>query len=90
VVGTGALHIGDGLGWLGFGATLPGARGRGAQSALLAARIASGRDSGLAWLTTETGRPLPGEPAPSFRNITRAGFAEAYDRPNFHRPAAPA
>jgi hypothetical protein len=87
-VGAGALYIGDGLGWLGFGATLPEARARGAQSALLAARIAAGREAGLVWLTTETGRPLPGEPAPSFRNITRAGFAEAYDRRNFHRPAA--
>jgi hypothetical protein len=87
-VGTGALYLGDGLGWLGFGAILPEAHGGGAQSDLLAARIAAGRAAGLAGLTTETGRPLPGEPAPSFRNITRAGFAEAYDRRNFHRPAA--
>ena len=78
-----ALHIADGLGWLGIGATRPEHRQKGAQSALLAARIEAGRAHGVEGFTTETGRPLPGEPGPSFANIKRAGFRIAYDRPNW-------
>jgi hypothetical protein len=32
--------------------------------------------------------PLPGEAAPSYRNILRAGFVEAYARQNLGPPAA--
>jgi hypothetical protein len=38
---------------------------------------------GVAGFATETGRPLPGEPGPSFANIKRAGFRLVYDRPNW-------
>ncbi len=86
-VATGALYLGArGLGWLGFGGTLPSHRGRGAQQALLAARIEAGRAEGCRGFATETGAPVAGEPAPSYRNILRAGFTEAYTRPNLHRP----
>jgi hypothetical protein len=85
-VGTGALFVEDGLGWLGFGGTLPSHRGRGGQTAMLAARIAAGIAAGCRGFSTETGVPLPGEPGPSFRNIGKAGFREAYRRPNFVRP----
>jgi len=78
-----ALRIAGGIGWLGNGATRPEYRGRGAQSALLAARIAAGLAGGVEGFTTETGRPLPGEQGPSFANIQRAGFRIAYDRPNW-------
>jgi hypothetical protein len=86
-VGTGALRLGDGLGWLGFGATLREARGRGGQGAMLAARIAAGLAAGCRGFVTETGRPLPGEDAPSLRNIERAGFRQVYERPNLWRPS---
>jgi hypothetical protein len=78
-----AMHIADRVGWLGIGATRPEHRRRGAQSALLAARIEAGLVLGVEGFTTETGRPLPGEAGPSFANIQRAGFHIAYDRPNW-------
>lgn len=83
-----ALFVDRGIGWLGLGCCLPGHRGRGAQSALLARRIADAQGAGASVVVTETGTPPPGEEAshPSFRNIVRAGFEPAYARMNF-RPA---
>lgn len=84
-VAAGALYVDGATAWLGVGATLPSHRGRGAQSAILAARITAASDAGCTLLTTETGIPLPGEPAPSYHNILRAGFRVAYPRPNMRR-----
>jgi GNAT superfamily N-acetyltransferase len=81
--GGGAMRIANGIAWLGIGAVRPEHRRKGAQSALLAARIAAGLELGVDGFTTETGRPLPGEAGPSFANIQRAGFQIAYDRPNW-------
>lgn len=81
--GGAAMRIADGIAWLGIGAVRPEHRRKGAQSALLAARIAAGLGYGVQGFTTETGRPHPGEPGPSFANIQRAGFRIAYDRPNW-------
>jgi hypothetical protein len=78
-----ALRVADGIGWLGIGAARPEHRRKGAQSALLAARIRMGLDLGVEGFVTETGRPHPGEAGPSFNNIQRAGFRIAYDRPNW-------
>ena len=82
-IGAGALHLQGDTGWLGIGATRPDARGRGAQSALLARRIADGASLGARTFVTETGVPLPGEAGPSYANIQRAGFEIAYLRPNW-------
>ena len=71
------------VGWLGFGATLPEFRGRGAQSALLAARIEDARRQGCREVTTETGELDDDRPSNSYRNIVRAGFREAGARANF-------
>jgi len=84
--GVGALFTRGSTGWLGFGATLPEKRGRGAQGAILAARVNRGADLGLDLLVTETGVPRDDGPGPSYRNILRAGFREAYVRPNYTRP----
>jgi GNAT superfamily N-acetyltransferase len=81
----GALFIDGACAWLGIGATVGSHRKRGAQSALLAARINVAIASGCTLLTTETGIPDGGEPAPSYANIQRAGFAVAYPRPNLRR-----
>ena len=81
-VGTGALRVTGAVGWLGVGATLPEHRGRGSQSALLAARISLAHELGLRLLVTETGAPGDDGPGPSYRNILRAGFRAAYVRPN--------
>jgi GNAT superfamily N-acetyltransferase len=84
--GGGALFVHEGTGWLGLGATLPGFRGRGAQSAILAARIEEARRSGASTVTTETGELEEGRPSSSYRNILRAGFREAGVRANYRAP----
>ncbi len=78
LVGTGAVHFAGGFGWVGTAGTLPDARGRGAQSALLAARIRAAADAGARVLATETVDRVDGAAGPSFRNVLRAGFEEAY------------
>jgi GNAT superfamily N-acetyltransferase len=85
--GVGALFSLDGYGWLGLAATLPSHRGRGAQSALLAARVDRARDLGHRAVVTETGVPGHAGPGASFRNIVRAGFRPTYVRPNYASPA---
>jgi hypothetical protein len=83
-VGAGALYLGEDFGWLGIAATLPEARGRGAQGALIQARIAGAHAAAKPWVITETGAPGPREaPGPSYRNMDRYGFAEVCLRPNF-------
>jgi len=81
--GIGALYVEDGVGWLGFGATLPAFRGRGGQSAVLAARLEAALDAGCRVVITETGEAVPGDKQHSYRNISRAGFRELYLRENF-------
>ncbi|MDX6479904.1 MAG: hypothetical protein QOG85_414 [Gaiellaceae bacterium] len=85
-VGGAALFVHRGVGWLGIAGTLPEHRGKGAQNALLAARIERGRELGAHAFTTETGEQVAGRPGGSYRNILRAGFAESYLRPNFAAP----
>jgi len=78
LIGTGAAHFVGTLGWLGAAGTLQDARGRGAQSAILAARIGAAGDSGAQVLATETPACVDGVAGPSFRNVLRAGFEEAF------------
>jgi hypothetical protein len=82
-VGTAALFVHNDIGWLGIAGTLPAARRRGAQSALMARRLVDGTAEGCRWFVTETGEDLPERPNSSFRNMVRAGFQVAYERPNF-------
>ena len=86
LVGTGTAHIAGSHGWLGAAGTLQEARGRGVQSALLAARIAAAGEAGARVLATETADRLDGEAGPSFRNVARAGFEEAYVQQWWVRP----
>jgi GNAT superfamily N-acetyltransferase len=85
-IACGALYVHDRTGWLGVGATLSEARNRGAQSALLAARITLARSLGCETLVTETGEPVDGEKNPSLDNIRRAGFEQVCSRLNFAAP----
>jgi GNAT superfamily N-acetyltransferase len=85
--GAGALYVDGSVGWLGFGATLPDFRGRGAQSAILAARIEDARRQGCSTVVTETGELDEQRPSGSYRNILRAGFREAGVRPNYRAPS---
>lgn len=89
VVATGSLFVVDRTGWLGFAATEAAWRGRGAQSALIARRIADARALGLDLLAVETAEDTPEHRAPSFHNLRRFGFQPAYVRPNFLWNAPP-
>jgi hypothetical protein len=86
-VAAAALFICDDVGWLGIGSTLPSARRRGAQGALMARRLLDGAALGCQWFVTETGEETPQRPNASFRNMIRAGFEVAYHRPNYMPPA---
>jgi hypothetical protein len=82
---TAAMFVAGDVAWLGFGATESTVRGRGAQSALLARRIADATALGCRHLVLETAEPAGEKPAPSFRNVTRLGFVECYRRENWMR-----
>jgi GNAT superfamily N-acetyltransferase len=79
----GALFVTGNVGWVGAGGTLPQFRRRGAQAALLAARIEAGAEVGCETLVTETGEPIDGRPGSSYRNLVRAGFLPQYVRQNY-------
>jgi GNAT superfamily N-acetyltransferase len=83
----GAMLIAEGVAELGIGATLEEARGRGCQTALLRRRINDSAAAGCRTLLVETGERVPDRPAASYRNILKAGFEEAYLRPNWKRPS---
>jgi len=72
---TGSLGIHEGVALLAGASTLPDHRGRGAQRALLAARLSVARERGcdLAMMAAEPG-------STSQRNAERNGFAVAYTR----------
>jgi GNAT superfamily N-acetyltransferase len=82
----GALFADGTSGWLGVAATRPEFRRRGGQSAITRARILKALELGLLRLTVETGARVGDRPAGSYRNILRAGFREAYVRPNWTAP----
>jgi GNAT superfamily N-acetyltransferase len=78
-----AMHIHAGIAEFGIAATLEPARGRGCQLALLHRRILDAIEAGCHTLFVETGERVPDRPSASYRNILRAGFEEAYLRPNW-------
>lgn len=82
-VSAGALFVENGIGWLGFGSTLPDHRGRGGQSAIMARRIRDAARLGCTVVHTETGAETAENPNPSYRNMLRTGFELAYLRPNY-------
>jgi GNAT superfamily N-acetyltransferase len=84
--GAAALYTHGRAGYLCFAATKPEHRRKGAQSALLAARIREAAEAGCTALFTETGERIPMKPSNSYRNILRFGFSEAYLRPNYLSP----
>ena len=81
------VFIAEGVGYLGFAATLPEHRGKGGQNALLAARIRHAREAGCDVVVTETGERRDDRPSSSYRNILRAGFTEVALTANWLREA---
>jgi GNAT superfamily N-acetyltransferase len=64
-------------------ATIPSHRNRGAQSALMAARLKVAASLGAKWASTETGTETEADPNPSLHNMRRMGFEELYARENW-------
>jgi GNAT superfamily N-acetyltransferase len=85
-IGTATMFIDGEVAWLGGAGTVPAHRGKGAQKALIARRIADAAAAGVRELVTETGVPAPGARNPSLDNLYAAGFGLAYERLNFVLP----
>jgi len=93
LAGVGGLHVQGPAAWFGYAATRAAYRGRGAQSALIGARLVAARDAGCRWCVVETAADTPEKPNPSTHNLRRMGFRDAYERPNWVKllePAGPA
>ncbi len=84
MIATASLGIHDGIALLAGASTVPSARGRGAQRALLEARIAEAieRHCELAMVCAEPG-------SASQRNAERSGFRVAYTRMKWRQPGPP-
>ncbi len=82
-----AMLVEEEIAEFGIAATLEEARGRGCQTALLHRRIRDAAEAGCQTLFVETGERVPDRPSASYRNILKAGFEEAYLRPNWQRSA---
>jgi GNAT superfamily N-acetyltransferase len=80
-IAAGALHLGAKDAWLGIAATLPDARGQGAQKELIRHRLAAAATSGRAMAYTETAI-LDGA-NPSLQNMRACGFTLAHERRNW-------
>ena len=79
--GGGALLVADGIAYFFAASTLPAYRGRGVQTALLAARLALAAEAGcdLGYMMTDAG-------SGSQRNFERAGFTTAYSQASLVKP----
>ncbi|HEU4702596.1 MAG TPA: GNAT family N-acetyltransferase [Conexibacter sp.] len=82
-VAAATLRIEGAVALCGAAATLETARGRGCQTALLHRRIRDAAAAGCRTMFVETGERTEERPSASYRNILRAGFREAYVRPNW-------
>lgn len=80
LVGTGTMRLHQDVAQLFGAATLPHARNRGAQSAILAARARAAKSAGCRWLVAETGAETPGTHNTSLRNMQKVGFRVLYER----------
>jgi hypothetical protein len=87
-VAAAAMYVHDDLAWLGKMGTLEPYRKRGAQGALLTARVNSALASGVRAFAMETAPDWPDLPGGSLRNAARAGFRPAYARPSWVRGLA--
>ncbi|MBP2704507.1 GNAT family N-acetyltransferase [Microbispora sp. RL4-1S] len=80
IVGGASLFLHGEVASLNSGAVLADHRNRGAQSALIAARVREAASAGCRWLVAETGEPAEGVGNPSLNNMLRAGLQRLYTR----------
>jgi hypothetical protein len=76
--------------YLGLAATLPEARGRGAQKLLLARRMRDARKLGCEWVTAGTTPDTEQHPNPSYRNMIQTGMRLLYLQPKYLFGSSPA
>lgn len=81
--GTGAMFASGSIAWLGGGTTLPSFRNRGAQKALIQARLQEGADRGVSTFVVETEMPSADRANISNTNLAKMGFVHVYNRSNF-------
>lgn len=79
----GALFLNGAFGGMSGAATLPAFRNRGAQGALIAARVEAAAMEGCQWVISETGAETEDNRNPSLHNLHRHGFTDLYDRRNW-------
>lgn len=82
-IGGAAMFVAGESAWFGFAGTAAERRGRGAQTALVIRRLEDAAAAGCRWVSVETAEQTPDREAPSFRNLRRLGFSQAYVRPNY-------
>lgn len=78
-----ALFARGEVGYLGFAATRPAARGCGLQRRLIARRIRVAQALGCRFVVAETGLPIRDEPNPSLANLQAAGLRPLEVRDNY-------
>ncbi|BCY08558.1 GNAT family N-acetyltransferase [Actinoplanes sp. L3-i22] len=83
IVAGGNVYVSGENAALNAAATRPTHRGRGAQSALIAARAAAAAEAGARRVYAETGKPAVGAHNPSLANMVRAGLTPRYERDNW-------
>lgn len=82
-VAVGAFFVHKDSAWVDFAATLKDYQGRGAQAILLQRRVDDIASLGCHHIIVETAQQTSQKSAPSYRNMLRYGFTEAYVRPNY-------
>lgn len=87
VIGGGLMWTDATRAWLAMGGVIPEARNRGAQGALLRARVEMARAAGAQLIATQTWTPKPETRNPSLDNLKRVGFVSIGERLNLQIPA---
>lgn len=80
---TGAFYKHNEYAWIDFAATKEEYRGKGAQAIISKMRIDDIIESGVKNIVVETAQQTEKHSTPSYRNMLRYGFKEAYVRPNY-------
>jgi hypothetical protein len=83
LVAVSAMYARGDVACLSGSTTLPFYRKRGAQSAMMVARLKAAAEMDLSWASTETGSETIDRPNSSLHNMNRMGFEVLYERYNW-------